>query len=99
MPKAIHPYEVLRRPIVTEKSTMLSAQSKFVFEVAIGSTKPQIAAAVQQAFPHVHVQTVNTMKVRGKVKRLGKTSGRQAAWKKAVVTLQAGEQIQVFEGV
>ena len=98
MPKAIHPYEVLRRPIVTEKSTMLSAHGKYVFEVAINANKPQIAQAVEQAFS-VHVTAVNTSKVRGKVKRFGKSAGRQAAWKKAVVTLVAGEQIQVFEGI
>ena len=48
MPKAIHPYEVLRRPLVTEKSTMLGARSQFVFEVALGANKPQIAEAVQK---------------------------------------------------
>ena len=98
MPKAIHPYEVLRRPLVTEKSTMLSAVGKYVFEVALGSNKPQIAAAVEQAF-NVHVVEVNTMRVRGKVKRMGRSRGQQPNWKKAVVTLQPGEQIQVFEGV
>ena len=98
MPKAIHPYEVLRRPLVTEKSTLLSAQGKYVFEVAIGANKLQIADAVQKAF-NVHVREVNTMHVRGKVKRFGKSRGQQVSWKKAVVTLNPGEQIQVFEGV
>lgn len=98
MPKAIHPYEVLRRPIVTEKSTMLAAQSKFVFEVAVGANKPQIAAAVEKAF-NVHVVAVNTSHVNGKLKRYGRNVGHQVSWKKAVVTLQPGEQIQVFEGV
>jgi large subunit ribosomal protein L23 len=98
MPKAIHPYEVLRRPIVTEKSTMLAAQGKYVFEVAVGANKPQIAEAVEKAF-NVHVVDVNTSHVRGKLKRYGRNIGRQVSWKKAVVTLQAGEQIQVFEGV
>ncbi len=98
MSKAIHPYEVLRRPLVTEKSTMLSAQSKFVFEVALAANKLQIAEAVQKAF-NVHVTEVNTMHVRGKVKRLGKNRGQQASWKKAVVTLRPGEQIQVFGGI
>jgi large subunit ribosomal protein L23 len=98
MPKAIHPYEVLRRPLVTEKTTMLAAHSKFVFEVALGANKPQIAAAVELAF-NVHVVDVNTAHVRGKLKRYGKGIGRQASWKKAVVTLRPGEQIQVFEGV
>ncbi len=98
MPKAIHPYEVLRRPIVTEKSTLLAAQGKYVFEVAIAANKPQIAEAVEKAF-NVHVMDVNTLRMRGKMKRYGRNIGRQASWKKAVVTLQAGEQIQVFEGV
>ena len=98
MAKAIHPYEVLRRPLVTEKSTMLSAQSKFVFEVAMGANKLQIAEAVQKAFD-VHVMEVNTMHVRGKVKRFGKSQGQQVSWKKAIVTLRPGEQIQVVEGI
>ena len=98
MAKAIHPYEVLRRPLVTEKSTMLSAVGKYVFAVALGANKPQIAEAVEKAF-NVHVVEVNTMHVRGKVKRMGKSKGTQASWKKAIVTLQPGEQIQVFEGV
>ncbi len=98
MPKAIHPYEVLRRPIVTEKSTLLAARGKYVFEVAIAANKPQIAEAVEKAF-NVHVMDVNTLRMRGKMKRYGRNIGRQASWKKAVVTLQAGEQIQVFEGV
>ncbi len=98
MPKAIHAYEVLRRPIITEKSTMLAAQGKYVFEVAIAANKPQIAAAVEKAF-NVHVVDVNTAHMRGKLKRYGRNIGRQASWKKAVVTLQPGEQIQVFEGV
>src|ERR1700748_491013 len=98
MPKAIHPYEVLRRPLVTEKSTMLSPVGKYVFEVAVGANKPMIAEAVEKAF-NVHVVEVNTMNVRGKVKRMGRSKGTQTSWKKAIVTLQAGEQIQVFEGV
>ena len=98
MPKAIHPYEVLRRPLITEKSTLLAAQSKYVFEVAVAANKPQIAQAVEKAF-NVHVVAVNTLHMRGKVKRYGRNLGRQVSWKKAVVTLQPGEQIQVFEGV
>jgi large subunit ribosomal protein L23 len=98
MPKAIHPYEVLRRPLVTEKSTLLAAQGKYVFEVALGANKPQIAEAVEKAF-NVHVVDVNTLHMRGKLKRYGRNIGRQVSWKKAIVTLQAGEQIQVFEGI
>lgn len=99
MPKAIHPYEVLRRPVVTEKSTLLAAQGKYVFEVAMGANKPQIRQAVEHAFD-VHVTAVNTLIVRGKVKRAGRRrASHQPAWKKAVVTVLPGEQIQVFEGV
>ena len=98
MPKAIHPYEVLRRPLITEKSTMLSPVGKYVFEVAPGANKPQIAEAVEKAF-NVHVVAVNTMTVRGKVKRMGRFVGQRSNWKKAIVTLQAGNKIEFFEGV
>jgi len=99
MPKAIHPYEVLRRPIVTEKSTMLASQNKYVFEVAPAANKPQIKEAVEKAFD-VKVTTVNTAMMRGKVRRFGRRAGgQQPAWKKAIVTLVPGYQIELFEGV
>lgn len=98
MPKAIHPYEVLRRPIVTEKSTMLSERGQYVFEVALAANKPQIKQAVEQAF-NVTVRAVNTQIVKGKRKRVGPRRGETKTWKKAVVTLQPGDQIEVFEGV
>lgn len=98
MPKAIHSYEVLRRPVVTEKSTMLAGQGKYVFEVAMGANKPQIKDAVERAFD-VHVTAVNTAIVRGKVKRFGRgRPSRQPAWKKAIVTLVPGDQLDFFEG-
>jgi len=99
MPKAIHPYEVLRRPIVTEKSTMLGAQNKYVFEVAPAANKPQIKEAVEKAFD-VTVTAVNTSVVRGKIRRFGRrTGGQQPSWKKAIVTLVPGDQIELFEGI
>lgn len=99
MPKAIHPYEVLRRPLVTEKTTMLAAHNKYAFAVALGANKLQIREAVEKAF-NVHVEAVNTMRVRGKIKRMGRRGGgQQPDWKKAVVTLRAGDQIQLFEGI
>ena len=99
MPKAIHLYEVLRRPLVTEKSTMLTGHHKYVFEVALAANKLQIKDAVEKAF-NVHVQAVNTMHVRGKIRRMGRrTGGQQPDWKKAVVTLRPGEQITLFEGI
>ena len=100
MPKEINAYEVLRRPVVTEKSTALSAQNKYVFEVAIGANKPQIKVAVEQAFG-VKVKDVNTTMMRGRVKRgrSGRVSGDVPHWKKAIVTLAEGGTIEFFEGV
>ena len=68
MPKALHPYEVLRRPIVTEKSTMLAGHGKYVFEVSRHANKPQIKEAVEKAFS-VTVMDVNTLIVRGRRKK------------------------------
>jgi large subunit ribosomal protein L23 len=101
MPKEIHTYEVLRRPVVTEKSTALSAQRKYVFEVALGANKPQIKEAVEQAFD-VTVEAVNTTIVRGarKKNRFGRPSSAEPPrWKKAIVTLAPGSTIEFFEGV
>lgn len=100
MPKEIHAYEVLRRPIVTEKSTALSQHNKYVFEVAKGATKPQIAAAVELAYDNVKVGDVNTTMMRGRRKRnrQGRRSGEPPMWKKAIVTLSEGT-IEIFEGV
>ncbi|MBM3140802.1 MAG: 50S ribosomal protein L23 [Candidatus Rokubacteria bacterium] len=100
MPKALHVYEVLRRPIVTEKSTALAGQGKYVFEVAKGANKPQIKEAVERAF-NVNVTAVNTTIMRGRRRRnrYGRRTGPAPSWKKAIVTLQSGQQIQLYEGV
>ena len=100
MPKEIHAYEVLRRPIVTEKSTMLAGHRKYVFEVAVGANKPQIRAAVERAFP-VTVEAVNTAMARGRRKRgrSGRPTGGTSVYKRAVVTIASGQSIEFFEGV
>jgi large subunit ribosomal protein L23 len=100
MAKPIHVYEVLRRPIVTEKSTLLAGHGKYVFEVSKDANKPQIAAAVERAF-NVKVADVNTAIVRGRRprNRYGRRTGTPPSWKKAIVTLKDGDQIQLFEGV
>lgn len=102
MPKEINAYEVLRRPVVTEKSTMLAGQRKYVFEVALGANKPQIKEAVELAFD-VTVEAVNTTMVRGAQKRnrAGRPSANSSVlrWKKAIVTLAPGSSIEFFEGV
>lgn len=94
----MHVFEVLRRPVVTEKSTMLQGQHKYVFEVATAANKNQIKAAVEAAF-NVKVTGVNVSKVHGKVRRMGKTMGKTPDWKKAVVTVEEGQKIEFFEGV
>lgn len=100
MPKQIHPYEVLRRPIVTEKTTTMAALHKYVFEVAPGANKPQIKEAVQRAFG-VTVEEVNTAMQRRKRKRTrsGRPGADPSSWKKAVVTLKPGDTIELFEGI
>ena len=88
---------VLRRPIVTEKSTLLADQGRYVFEVETSASKHDIARAVEWAFD-VKVIKVNTLKVPGKMKQYGRRPSKQPDWKKAIVSLQAGDSIQLFEG-
>ena len=90
--------EVLRRPLITEKSARLQETGVYVFEVVDKATKPQIKAAVETAFK-VKVTAVNTVWVKGKEKRMGRGYHRTPDWKKALVTLQPGDKIELFEGV
>lgn len=94
----MHLYEVLRRPLVTEKATGLQAQNKYAFEVAGGANKHQIKQAVEKAFG-VKVTAVNVMTMRGKTRRMGRREVSTPSWKKALVTLKPGDKIQIFEGV
>ncbi len=94
----MHLYEVLRRPLITEKNTALQEKSKYVFEVALDSNKPMIKEAVEKAFK-VTVMQVNVLNVRGKKKRFGGRVITTSPWKKAIVTLKEGDKIQFFEGV
>ncbi len=91
-------FEVLRRPVVTEKNTALQAQGKYVFEVDKDANKDQIKHAVEKAFK-VTVTKVNIMTVRGQEKRVGRRVVAGSPWKKALVTLKSGDKIQIFEGV
>ena len=90
-------YEVLRRPLITEKSTALQAEGKYAFEVAREATKPQIKQAVEKAFK-VGVTAVNVVTVPGKTRRLGRRLLPARPWKKAIVTLKPGDKIEFFEG-
>jgi large subunit ribosomal protein L23 len=91
-------FEVIRRPLVTEKNTVLQAGGKYAFEVLPNANKMQIKQAVEKAFK-VTVTSVNVMTVRGREKRIGKQKVLASKWKKAVVTLKAGDKITIFEGV
>ena len=94
-------YEVLRRPVITEKNTMLNTEGKYVFEVAETANKLDVKRAVEEVFK-VRVTNVNMLNVRGKLRRSpGRrmTRGLTRSWKKAIVTLQAGDRIELYEGV
>lgn len=96
--------DVIRRPLITEKNTILMDRDQYSFEVAIDANKIQIREAVEGLF-NVRVKAVNTMVVKGKKrsraikKGRGRVHGQEAAWKKAVVTLFPGQRIDVFEQV
>ena len=90
-------HDIIIRPIITEKSMMGIAEKKYTFEVAKTATK--IANAVEEAFK-VKVAKVNTVSVRGRLKRQGRTQGYTKSWKKAVVTLtEDSKSIEFFEGM
>ena len=91
-------YEVIKRPIITEKSTIQQEQSNQVsFEVDRRANKIEIKQAIEKLFK-VDVITVNTMTVKGKVKRMGRFSGKRSDWKKAIVTLKEGQTLPFLEG-
>ncbi len=94
----MHLYEVLRRPLITEKNAVLQAQGKYAFEVAGEANKHQIKQAVEKAFK-VKVTAVNVMTVPGKTRMVGRRQVLTRSWKKAVVTLKPGDKIELFEGV
>ena len=91
-------YEVLRRPVITEKNTALQEQDKYTFEVTRGADKHTIKQAVEKAFK-VKVVSVNVMNVPGKTRRVGRRQVETGPWRKAIVTLKHGQKIQLFEGV
>lgn len=90
-------YQILRRPLITEKFTALQVQGKYAFEVAREANKPQIKQAVEEAFK-VKVTAVNVMNLMGKRRKLGRRILPTHPWKKAIVTLKSGDKIEFFEG-
>ena len=94
----VYPQDIVLKPIITEKSSSLNEQNKYVFKVRIDANKIEIGKAVAALFK-VTVTDVKTMRVPGKMKRQGKNEGMTPAWKKAIVTLKDGDSIPIFEGV
>jgi large subunit ribosomal protein L23 len=93
------PYTIIERPIISEKAVDQQALNKYHFRVARDANKVQIREAVEAIYS-VKVKSVNTMNVRGKLRRVGRgRPGRTVSWKKAIVTLQPGNTITLFEGV
>ncbi len=88
---------IIRKPLITEKTTRQKEEGQYVFEVAGSANKIEIQKAVERLFK-VKVLDVRTSNVLGKVKRLGRKSGRRSDWKKAIVTLREGDRIEFFEG-
>lgn len=92
--------DIVIRPVITERSMGGIAIGKYTFEVAKDANKIEIAEAVETLFPGTKVAAVNTMHVRGKMKRMGKNAGMTRSWKKAVVTIKSdSKKIEFFESM
>ena len=93
-------YDIIKEPIITEKSMQLKEQfNKYTFKVAKDATKVDIKKAVEKLFS-VKVEKVNTINVRGQLRRYGRYEGYRASWKKAIVTLAEGSKtIEFFDGM
>ena len=98
MEKTVH--DIIVRPIITENSMTALQERKYTFEVARTSNKIEIKKAVEALFSGVKVAKVNTMNVRGRKKRMGRTEGYTSSWKKAIVTLEKDSKtIEFFDGM
>jgi len=92
-----YPRQIIISPMMTEKTTSLQHQNnRYTFKVSLNANKIEIQKAIERIFD-VTVESVNTMKQRGKVKRMGRYAGKRADWKKAIVKLKAGNTISDFE--
>ncbi|WP_102412309.1 50S ribosomal protein L23 [Beduinella massiliensis] len=95
-----NPHDIILRPVLTEKAYDGFEDKRYVFEVAISANKTEIKQAIEAVFDGVKVDTVNTLRTLGKVKRQGRTSGRTPEIKKAYVTLKKDSKtIEFFEGM
>jgi large subunit ribosomal protein L23 len=89
---------LIKRPLITEKTTKMMEENKYCFLVDPKANKNQIRQAVEQIF-NVKVKAVNTFNLLGKIKKMGRHQGRRPSWKRAIVTLEKGSRIEYFEGV
>lgn len=92
------PYSIIEKPLITERATNLRAQAnQYVFRVAVGSSKKDIRSAIEKLFK-VQVLSVNTMRVSGKLRRMGSgRGGHRPEWKKAIIALKPGQEIRMGE--
>ena len=94
------PHDIILRPVITERSMSGIRERKYTFAVAIDANKIEIGKAVESLFAGAKVEKVNTMHVRGKLRRRGRDAGYTAKWKKAIVTLRADSKaIEFFESL
>ncbi len=96
---SVHAHQIIMRPIVTEESQIQSTKGpRYTFRVAVAANKQQIRDAIEQTFPNVRVVSVNTMNYAGKASGRMRTgrAGHKSRWKKAIVTLRAGDEIDLF---
>jgi large subunit ribosomal protein L23 len=96
--KEVEIYDIIRSPVVTEKSTQASEHNQVIFKVRGDASKPEIKEAVERLFK-VRVKAVNTLNRQGKIKRFRGILGRQASFKKAIVTLEEGYSVDVTTGL
>ena len=93
------PYDVILKPVITEKSMSDAESKKYTFKVAVDANKTEVKNAIQEIFG-VEIEKVNIMNVKGKLKKMGRTQGRRAASKKAIVTLAKGsKEIEFFQSL
>ena len=93
-------YDIIKKPVLTEKSYADMAEKKYTFEVDVHANKTEIKQAIEEVFEGVKVANVNTMRTQGKIKRQGRTQGRTPEVKKAIVSLKKDSKpIPFFEGM
>ena len=95
---AVNPRDVIVRPVITEKTQAMMNENKYTFQVPMTANKVEIRQAVESIF-NVKVEKVNTVRVLGKTKRMGRFVGKRSDYKKAIVKLAEGSKITLFEGM